>query len=97
MARILHTAQCQRTVSGSESSAKMAGCHGVKKQKLNNSMPSSVYCNGGSASIGHPTNGLNGTVSIVRPEMCYFCFDVLYSHLHSFDSPKSPTFTNDAQ
>ena len=78
--------------------AKMAGCHGVKKQKLNNSMPSSVYCNGGSAAIGpHPTNGLNGTVSIVRPEMCYFCFDVLYSHLHSFDSPKSPSFTNDAQ
>jgi hypothetical protein len=46
--------------------------------------------------IVHPSNGLNGMVSVVRPEMCYFCFDVLYSYLHSFDSPKNPAFTNDA-
>jgi uncharacterized protein (TIGR00296 family) len=47
------------------------------------------------ATIVHPSNGLNGTISIIRPEMCYFCFDVLYSHLHCFDSPKSPSFAND--
>ena len=73
--------------------AKMAGCYGVKKQKLNNALPA-ICCNG---SV-HPNNCPNGsiTVAIVRPEMCFFCFDVLYSHLHNCDSPKTPCFTNDS-
>ena len=66
-----------------------AGCCGVKKQKLNNSMPS-ICCNG---SAVHPTKTQNGMV--IRPDMCFFCFDVLYSHLHSCEPPKTPLFTNE--
>uniref|UniRef100_H2Z1U1 AMMECR1 domain-containing protein n=1 Tax=Ciona savignyi TaxID=51511 RepID=H2Z1U1_CIOSA len=33
--------------------------------------------------------------SVIRHEMCYFCFDVLSAHLHNADPPK-PTFTNKA-
>ena len=66
-----------------------AGCCGVKKQKLNNSMPS-ICCNG---STVHPSRQQNGM--IIRPDMCYFCFEVLYSHLNSCEPPKTPSFTND--
>ncbi|XP_013418113.1 AMMECR1-like protein [Lingula anatina] len=67
-----------------------AGCCGVKKQKLNNSMPA-VCCNGSSV---HPNGYSNGLT--VRPEMCYYCFDVLYCHLFNCEPPKGPlTFTND--
>jgi len=27
--------------------------------------------------------------------MCYFCFDVLYCHLHDLSPPQMPSFTND--
>ena len=68
-----------------------AGCCGVKKQKLNNSLPS-ICCNG---STVHPNvyqpNGL-----VVRPDMCYFCFDVLYCHLYSCEPPKNPSFNNES-
>ena len=33
--------------------------------------------------------------SIVKPEMCYYCFDVLYSHLYQLEPPRVPLFTND--
>ena len=33
--------------------------------------------------------------SIVKPDMCYFCFDVLYCHLYNLDPPRVPSFTND--
>ena len=34
-------------------------------------------------------------LSIAKPEMCYFCFDVLYCHLYHLDPPRVPSFTND--
>ncbi|KAF6213609.1 hypothetical protein GE061_011330 [Apolygus lucorum] len=69
---------------------KMAsGCCGTKKQKLNNN--SSVPCNGTTSLI--PNGIRNGMVA--HPDMCYYCFDVLYSHLHSLEPPKSPEFCND--
>ena len=71
-----------------------AGCCGVKKQKLNNSMPS-VLCNGSSVHPSGYQNGLQNGLTI-RHEMCYFCFDVLNSHLNNCDAPKTPNFTNDA-
>ncbi|KAB7501510.1 AMMECR1-like protein [Armadillidium nasatum] len=37
----------------------------------------------------------NGVTPVACPEMCFFCFDVLYSHLHSVDPPCSPEFTNE--
>ncbi len=33
--------------------------------------------------------------SIIKPEMCYFCFDVLYTHLYQLEPPRVPHFTND--
>ncbi|XP_021351300.1 AMME syndrome candidate gene 1 protein-like [Mizuhopecten yessoensis] len=68
-----------------------ASCCGVKKQKLNNSMPS-ICCNG---SAVHPNTFKNG-YSVACRDMCYFCFDVLHSYLHNYDPPRNPAFTNDA-
>ncbi|KAK6628325.1 AMME syndrome candidate protein 1 protein [Polyplax serrata] len=65
-----------------------AGCCGTKKQKLNNS--TSLTCNGSSVI----TNGVKSGM-VAHPEMCYFCFDVLYSHLNSLEPPKTPNFSND--
>lgn len=42
-------------------------------------------------------NGLtNGYAAVVCPEMCYYCFDVLISHLNQAQAPRSPIFVNDA-
>nr|CAD7256308.1 unnamed protein product [Timema shepardi] len=65
-----------------------AGCCGTKKQKLNNS--TSITCNGTSIISNGVRNGM-----VAHPEMCFFCFDVLYCHLHSLDPPKIPNFCND--
>ncbi|KAH1022715.1 hypothetical protein HUJ04_012068 [Dendroctonus ponderosae] len=71
-----------------------AGCCGTKKQKLNNSSAVPI-CNGTTSA---PTNGLisNGMGMVAMPEMCFFCFDVLYCHLYNLAPPKTPTFSNDA-
>lgn len=72
-----------------QSNLKMAsGCCGTKKQKLNNS--SSIPCNGTSMISNGLRNGM-----VAHPEMCFFCFDVLYSHLNSLEPPKTPEFSND--
>ena len=67
-----------------------AGCCGTKKQKLNNSSGISS-CNGTSMLTNGVSNGM-----VALPEMCFFCFDVLYSHLYNLDPPKTPSFSNDA-
>ena len=68
-----------------------ASCCGVKKQKLNNSLPS-ICCNGSSV---HP-NYHKHTYTVAIPDMCFFCFDVLHSHLFNYDLGKAaPRFTND--
>lgn len=69
-----------------------SGCCGTKKQKLNNST-SIPSCNNGLVPV--MTNGsTNGMVAL--PEMCFFCFDVLYCQLYNLDPPKTPNFSNDA-
>ena len=62
-------------------------------------MPS-ICCNGASsfpADSQKERNGINGQTNgmVIGPEMCYFCFDVLYSHLNNTETPKNPNFTND--
>ncbi|XP_054566064.1 AMMECR1-like protein [Eptesicus fuscus] len=42
----------------------------------------------------------NGTASapknqVVTPEMCCYCFDVLYRHLHGFPQPRRPGFPDE--
>ncbi|KAG0712073.1 AMMECR1-like protein [Chionoecetes opilio] len=43
------------------------------------------------------TNGTlrNGLIPIASAEMCFYCFDVLYSHLHNMETPSTPEFTNE--
>ncbi|CAG0897353.1 unnamed protein product [Cyprideis torosa] len=71
------------------------GCsrpHSAKHQ--NNSIVQNGYHNGGS-----PRNGFIPIACnvIVTPDMCFFCFDVLYCHLNRVELGKSsPTFTNEA-
>jgi len=44
-------------------------------------------------SSNHHTNGY----SVITPEMCHFCFDVLHSYIHNYEPPRTPpSFTNDA-
>lgn len=66
-----------------------ASCCGVKKQKLNNSMPAS--CNGGPSHL----NGYKNGYTVASRQMCFYCFDVLHGHLHSYEPPKPPSFTNE--
>ena len=40
-------------------------------------------------------NMKNGAVPIACSEMCFFCFDVLSSHLHGTEPPAAPNFTNE--
>ncbi len=60
---------------------------------------SSSEMNGGRHLVNGLSNG--GAVgglksnSIVKPEMGFFCFDVLYCHLYHLDPPRVPSFTND--
>lgn len=47
-----------------------------------------------------PLPGPNGAARatkgpVVTPEMCCYCFDVLYCHLRGFPRPPRPGFTND--
>lgn len=41
------------------------------------------------------TNGHSKHQDVACIEMCFFCFDVLVSHLNHKAPPKSPSFTND--
>lgn len=42
----------------------------------------------------HIRNGFSH-LQIAKPEMCFFCFDVLYCHLYQLDTPRvPPTFGN---
>lgn len=45
---------------------------------------------------GHFVSGLGGTLPgmIVSAEMCFFCFDVLLSHLNRTNLPETPPFTD---
>lgn len=33
---------------------------------------------------------------VISVDMCYYCFDVLRSQLHNLESPRKPSFTNEA-
>jgi hypothetical protein len=41
------------------------------------------------------SSALSKPLKIAKPEMCYFCFDVLYCHLYHLDPPRVPSFTNE--
>lgn len=62
---------------------------------------------GGSSGNGPMLNGHNGYLSNGHlndasqsmagsmPEMCFYCFEVLYRELHNLEEPRTPSFTND--
>jgi len=64
-----------------------AGSCGTKKQKLNDSSSLSCKLN--------PAQNMIKNGMIAHRDMGYYCFDVLYRHLHSMEAPKSPNFSND--
>ncbi|CAH0382409.1 unnamed protein product [Bemisia tabaci] len=64
-----------------------SGCSGSKKQKFNHT--SSLPHNGFKLA-----NGIPGRM-IAHPQMCFFCFDVLYCQLHNLDPPKTPDFCDE--
>lgn len=85
----------QKTTNSSSSS-----CNGTDDGNGSSSSSNTHFAQGTSSSAGlhhhsHLTNGhaRNGTVA--HPEMGFYCFDVLYSHLHSSEPPKPPRFTNE--
>lgn len=80
----------KETISIFRGNDMAAGCCGTKKQKLNNST-SVPSCNGTSTMTNGCSNGM-----VALPEMCFFCFDVLYCQLYNLDPPKTPNFSNDA-
>lgn len=41
-------------------------------------------------------NGYGGVEQVASPEMCFFCFEVLYCELYRMNEPPEPIFTNDA-
>jgi len=43
---------------------------------------------------GHVSKPMK-SYKIIKPEMCYYCFDVLYSHLYDLSPPQVPSFPND--
>jgi len=53
-------------------------------------------------SVSHNGNHSNSNYhksgnTVIMPEMCYFCFDVLHGHLHNYEAPRTPpSFTNEA-
>jgi hypothetical protein len=64
-----------------------SSCCGTKKQKLNHN----PAVNGGLSNGHNMANDM-----IAHPEMCFYCFDVLYAHLYNLEQPRSPAFCNDA-
>ncbi|OQV17966.1 AMME syndrome candidate gene 1-like protein [Hypsibius exemplaris] len=59
-----------------------------------------------SSKDGHSSKHTTTNLALIKPrserlivchDMCYFCFDVLFAHLHRHDPPETPnTFPNDA-
>ncbi|XP_018012452.1 AMMECR1-like protein [Hyalella azteca] len=79
-----------------------SGCCGTKKTKMNGN--GQVCCYNSSTNHSSQSNHAsassngrvrNGLIPVACPEMCFYCFDVLHSHLHSLDPPPLPDFTND--
>ncbi|XP_054168425.1 uncharacterized protein CG5902-like [Oppia nitens] len=90
-------------------SSAIGACCGTKKQKINNNcndLKPNHHHNG----YNGICNGIDGTDDrnadsmvkmsvakqmIVTNEMCFFCFDVLSSHLNHTEPPKIPNFPNE--
>ena len=92
------SAGCCGTKKQKTASSPSSSCNGTDDptSSSNNHYPSSSQMGAGvSQNHSHLTNGhaRNGTVA--HPEMGFYCFDILYSHLHSSEPPKTPRFTND--
>lgn len=88
-----------------------SSCCGTKKQKLNgNYSNANGHCSGEGGKTGNGTvmnGGHNGYLSnghsndhqssmaAQMPEMCFYCFEVLYRELNNLEEPRTPSFTND--
>lgn len=90
----------------------MACCGSAKRVKLSDQIEHDLDCAVGNKSNGVAykdpyglPNGHTTNLAVITPksertivclDMCYFCFDVLYAHLHRHGAPETPnTFPND--
>lgn len=84
-----------------------SSCCGTKKQKMNNQSCNHAKTNGhGPSSLSHNhhaanhngicPNGYDGVEQVANPEMCFFCFEVLYCELYRLNEPSEPSCTDDA-
>lgn len=71
-------------------------------QQLTSSSSSAAIYNGHCVpGGGYVANGLSELMSEQQsminsmPEMCFYCFEVLYRELHNLEEPRTPCFTND--
>lgn len=90
-----------------DSTGMSSSCCGTKKQKLNgNYANSNGHCSGEGSNgtvmngghNGYLTNGHgneSSSMAAQMPEMCFYCFEVLYRELNNLEEPRSPSFTND--
>lgn len=72
--------------------------HRHQQQNLDDRSTNSVLTNGHHQHNGicQPiSNGLQPMEQIAVPDMCFFCFEVLYCELNNIDGPSDPCFTNE--
>lgn len=86
-----HKPKTPTVLVGDLSRNMAAGCCSAKKQRLNVSSRLSM-CD---STVRQNGSQLRKSV-IAKPEMGFFCFDVLYCQLHQLESPKPPNFINEA-
>ena len=72
-----------------------SGCFGGRRNKMSARLAKNNEINCQSGSTTSCSNSVE-RFSVVSHEMCFFCFDVLSSHLNCMDPPKMPSFTNNS-
>lgn len=84
----------------------------MNNQQCNQTQSNHAKCNGNSSGASnshnhltnnHATNhngvcsnGYLGVEQVASPEMCFFCFEVLYRELYRLDDSPEANFTNEA-
>ncbi|XP_055586296.1 uncharacterized protein CG5902 [Uranotaenia lowii] len=63
--------------------------HTTSMSNGHNGYMSNGHC-GNDAAAGH-----SSSLGASMPDMCFFCFEVLYRELNNLEEPRSPSFTND--
>lgn len=76
------------------------GSSSSSQAHMNGGGASHYHMNGGGMSNGHHQNGhlpngIKPMDQVALPDMCFFCFEVLYCELNNIEGPGQPQFTNE--